>query len=106
MKSLSKQKCVPCEGGMPPLSQYDTREYLKKLSGWKLEDGKLKKQFVFKDFKEAILFVNHVADIAENEGHHPDICISYNKVTCILWTHSVGGLSLNDFILAAKINNT
>jgi len=88
---------------MSPLPPYDAREYLKNLPGWELADGKIKKQFTSKDFKEAMHFVNQVAQVAESEGHHPDILVSYNKVTYTLWTHAVGGLSLNDFILAAKI---
>lgn len=104
MKSLLEQKCVPCEGGTPPILEGEAREYLKKIPGWDFADGKLRKQFVFKDFKKAMEFVNRVADVAENEGHHPDISISYNKVLCTLSTHSIGGLSPNDFILAAKIS--
>lgn len=67
------------------------------------ENEKIKKEFVFADFKEAIEFINKVADIAEEEGHHPDIHIFYNKVMIELWTHEIGGLSENDFILASKI---
>ncbi len=79
--------------------------YLAHISGWSLDVGakKISKEFIWNNFVEAIQFVNKVADIAEAEGHHPDIHIHYNKVTIELWTHAIGGLSENDFILAAKI---
>lgn len=100
------KNCVPCEGGVPPLSSDDAREYLTSLSGWELdsESKKISKKFSFKDFVQAMVFVNMVAVIAEAEGHHPDIAVSYNKVTCELTTHAIGGLSENDFIVAAKID--
>jgi len=77
----------------------------KKVKGWEIVDGKkLSREFEFKDFKEAMVFVNKVAEVAEAEGHHPDIYIFYSKVRLELWTHSAGGLSENDFTLAEKIN--
>lgn len=102
---LTKKKCLPCEGGTKPLSKTESEKLLKEVSGWILVDEKIiKKQFTFGDFKEAMKFVNRVAEIAESEGHHPDIKISWNKVTLELWTHAIGGLSENDFIVAAKID--
>jgi 4a-hydroxytetrahydrobiopterin dehydratase len=104
---LTKKHCIPCEGGTPPLSNEKEDEILKLIQGWTLvRDGthKITRQFKFKNFKEAIVFVNKVADLAENEGHHPDIKIVYSKVQLDLFTHAVGGLSDNDFIMAAKIN--
>ncbi len=81
----------------------DVAEYLKVLSGWQVEENKkIKKEFVFKDFPSAIAFVNRVAAVAEAEGHHPALFISYNKVRVTLSTHAIGGLSENDFIIAAK----
>lgn len=78
---------------------------LQQVSGWTMEGGsKITKTFTFKNFKQAMSFVNKVADLAEREGHHPDIEISWNKVTLTLWTHAIGGLSQNDFIVAAKVN--
>lgn len=74
------------------------------VPSWVLKDGKLTKRLTFKDFKEAMVFVNTVADVAEANGHHPDLSIFYNKVTIELFTHAIGGLSVNDFILAAKID--
>ena len=104
--NLLNKKCVPCKGGVDPLSIDEVKGYLKEVVGWKLSTDakKINKEFSFKDFVEAMEFVNQVARLAEEEGHHPDIHIFYNKVTFELWTHAIGGLSENDFILAAKIN--
>ena len=104
---LTQKHCVPCEMGAPPLLDEKEEELMKKTPGWLLlRDGthKLRRQFKFKNFKEAMVFVNKVADLAESEGHHPDITIVYNKVSLDLFTHAVGGLSENDFILAAEIS--
>mgnify|MGYP001616306343 CR=1 FL=1 len=103
---LQDKKCVPCEGGTPPLRKNEAKKYLAELQGdWKIVEGKkIQRELKFKDFKEAMAFVNKVADIAESEGHHPDIHVHYNRVMIELWTHAVGGLSENDFILAAKID--
>jgi len=103
---LKSRKCVPCEAGTPPLGVEEIKNYLSDLNNWEvLENNKIIKEFKFKDFKEAMEFVNKVADLAENEGHHPNIGINYNKVEIVLWTHSIGGLSENDFILAIKLDN-
>jgi 4a-hydroxytetrahydrobiopterin dehydratase len=101
---LSEQKCVPCHGGMPPLSHEDAAAMHKEIPEWTLKDNAIEGTFTFKDFKEAIKFVNKVAETAEQEGHHPDIHIYYSKVRLELTTHKIKGLSENDFILAAKIN--
>lgn len=104
---LTKKHCVPCEGGDPPLTDEAEDELLKQVQDWSLlRDGThmLRKQFKFKNFKESMAFVNKVADLAESEGHHPDIKIVWNKVNLDIFTHAVGGLSENDFIMAAKIN--
>ncbi|MFA6256938.1 MAG: 4a-hydroxytetrahydrobiopterin dehydratase [Candidatus Paceibacterota bacterium] len=105
-KNLLNKKCVPCEGGALPLDKEEAEKYMHMVSGWELsEDGKeIIKKYKFQDFIGAINFVNHVAEIAEAEGHHPDIKIKYNKVKLILSTHAIGGLSENDFILAAKVD--
>jgi 4a-hydroxytetrahydrobiopterin dehydratase len=102
--SLAEQKCVPCEGGVEPLSVEDAQKLLAQVPGWKLEKGAIRKEYTFADFREAIAFVNKVADIAESEGHHPDIMIWYRIVTLVLTTHAIGGLSINDFVLASKID--
>lgn len=101
---LANRTCVPCEGGTKPMSRKEAESYLTQVSGWDIVDSKIEKEFRFKDFKEAMKFVNKVAEIAEEEGHHPDINISWNKVTLELTTHSIRGLSENDFIVAAKID--
>ena len=100
------KKCVPCEGGTKPLKGDELKTYMSFLkTQWELDEEKKKLEdtFKFKDFKEAMSFVNKIASIAEEEGHHPDIYIFYNKVTITLSTHAIGGLSVNDFILARKI---
>ena len=106
MEELKKQHCVPCEGKTKPMLREEAEAILAFTSGWVIVgDGKkISKDFVFADFKEAMLFVNKVASIAESEGHHPDIFIWWNKVTFLISTHAVGGLTTNDFILAAKVN--
>jgi 4a-hydroxytetrahydrobiopterin dehydratase len=115
---LTSKKCVPCESGTPPVSKNEAQKLLSETPGWKIEEqssfrekvsedlaySHLTKEFNFKDFKEAIKFVNNVAEIAEEEGHHPDIYIFYSLVRLTLWTHAAGGLTENDFILAAKVN--
>ena len=103
---LTKQKCEPCEGGVKPFDEKKTATYMTYLKmDWKVsEDGKqIEQMFKFKDFLEAIAFVNKVADITQGEDHHPDIFINYSRVTISLSTHAIGGLSVNDFILASKI---
>lgn len=106
MIHLSEKRCVACEGGIPPLAGDAINTYLRELSTpWSVIDGKkIRRDFTHKDFKEAMAFVNRIAAIAESEGHHPDIHIFYNKVSVELWTHAIGGLSENDFIMAAKID--
>ncbi|MEK7193388.1 MAG: 4a-hydroxytetrahydrobiopterin dehydratase [Patescibacteria group bacterium] len=103
--NLLSKKCVPCEGGVPALTEAEAVNFLEELSDtWKLEGNKIAADFKFKDFKEAMRFINNVAVLAEKEGHHPDITVNYSKVHLVLWTHAIGGLSDNDFILAAKID--
>jgi 4a-hydroxytetrahydrobiopterin dehydratase len=102
---LTKKKCLPCEGGTPPLSSEEIKKFIDSVPRWTVLDGKkLKREFKFRNFKAAMDFVCQVAELAESEGHHPDIHIFYNLVRLELTTHAVGGLSENDFILAAKID--
>lgn len=104
---LSQKHCIPCEAGTPPLDAATIEEHAKHTPDWKIIDNKkLSREFKFKDFIGAMKFVNAVADIANAENHHPDIYIFYNLVRLELSTHAVGGLSENDFILAAKIDGT
>ena len=102
---LTKKKCMPCEAGMPPLNEDAINELLKQITAWTLRNGHLYKKFKFKNFVEAMKFVNFVADVAEQEGHHPDFSVHYNRVEIELFTHAIKGLSENDFIVAAKIEN-
>ena len=104
--NLDQKKYLPCEGGAAPMEKAEIDEKLKELGhGWEVLDGaKIKKEFLFKDFKTALDFVNRAGEIAEEEGHHPDIhLVSYKKVIIELSTHSIGGLSENDFVVAGKI---
>ncbi len=102
--ALTEEKCVPCEGGEPPLGPDEARALSVQTPEWTVHEKAIERQFTCKDFRAAIAFVNRVADVAEEEGHHPDIYIYYNKVRFELSTHKIGGLSRNDFILAAKID--
>ena len=102
--TLAEKGCKPCKGETLPMSNEEANSFLNEIMGWSLVDGHLYNEFKFKDFMEAIRFVNTLAEVAEKEDHHPNISIQYNKVSIDLWTHSINGLSENDFILAAKID--
>lgn len=101
---LSNKKCVPCQGGAAPLRRETSMQLQKQLNQeWKIVgDHHLEREFLFKNFAEALVFTNKLGEIAENEGHHPDIFLSYGKVKVQLWTHKINGLTESDFILAAK----
>ena len=104
---LRGKTCVPCEGGVPALSADEARGLLASVEGWELSEAsdRLSRRWVVKNFVAGIDFFNKVAELAEREGHHPDLHLEgYRNVTVALWTHAIGGLSENDFILAAKIN--
>lgn len=105
-KELTSKKCTPCRGGIPPIERAKAEELVKSTDGWNLSEDatRISRQFQFKDFKLAIDFVNQVANLAEEEGHHPDFEIHYNKVKLVVYTHKIKGLHENDFIMAAKIN--
>lgn len=107
MSDLTKQKCVPCEGKVAPFTPEQTANYLRMVKGWQVVNNhEIVKQFDFRNFKQALKFVNQVGELAEAEGHHPDILIfSYHKVKITLYTQAINGLSQNDFILAAKIDD-
>lgn len=104
MSGLTEKRCLPCEGLTAPLERPEAEKLLAQVAGWSLTEKRISKEFKFKNFVQAMKFVDKVADIAEAEGHHPDIHIHYNLVRFELWTHAIGGLSENDFILAAKID--
>ena len=103
---LSARKCTPCEGGTAPLPPSAAQQFLADLNGWELVDGKLiRKTVKCKDFMDAVALISRIAPIAEAEDHHPDLHLTgYRKLTIELSTHAIGGLSENDFILAAKID--
>ncbi len=106
MTDLLSKKCIPCSIGATPLDMEEIHEYLKTLKeGWQVvEDKYIEKAYKFKDFREALDFTNKIGELAEGEGHHPDIYLSWGKVIVKLWTHKIKGLHENDFILAAKID--
>jgi len=102
---LTKKHCVPCEGEAKPLTNKEIEKYLSAVSAWQLnKQCHLVRTFTFSEFLLAMDFVNKIAKLAEQEGHHPDFHIHYNIVELEIWTHSVNGLTENDFILAAKID--
>jgi 4a-hydroxytetrahydrobiopterin dehydratase len=105
MSELASRECVPCRGGVPPLKGEKLQRLSEELSSWSVvEDHHLSKTFKFADFAEALAFVNRVGQLAEQQGHHPDICFGWGKVEITIWTHKISGLTESDFILAAKID--
>jgi 4a-hydroxytetrahydrobiopterin dehydratase len=100
---LRAKHCVPCEGGVPKLGAAEVTVLLRETPGWEARDDQLHRTFTFRDFVTAMRFVNRMAEVAEAEGHHPDFTVHYRRVDVVIWTHAIGGLSENDFILAAKI---
>ena len=105
---LAQQHCAPCEGGTKPMASTAAEGYLPRVPGWRLvasDPLKIARDLRFKDFARAMQFVDRMAEVAEAEGHHPDFCVSWNRVKLELSTHAIGGLSENDFIMAAKIND-
>jgi 4a-hydroxytetrahydrobiopterin dehydratase len=106
-EQLVAKKCKPCEGGVEPASRQEADQQLKNLNGWRLthEGQRIRKDWTVKNFMAGMDFFNRVAQVAEDDGHHPDLHLEgYRKVWIELWTHAIGGLSENDFILAAKID--
>jgi 4a-hydroxytetrahydrobiopterin dehydratase len=103
---LSTKKCKPCEGGVPPMNQKEVAELKKQVSDeWNVvEMKKITREFSFVNYRHTMEFVNKLADLAEEEGHHPDLHVFYGRVVVELWTHSINGLSENDFIMASKID--
>lgn len=106
-EELRSKKCVPCEGGVPKMTPSEADAQLDRLHGWSVthQGQRIRKDWVVKDFMAAMRFFGKVAEIAEAEGHHPDLhLVGYRNMTIEIWTHAIGGLSENDFILAAKID--
>ena len=103
--ALADKHCVPCRGGVPPLKGEELERMMAQVTGWQVVDQHhLDKAYTFPDFRTALAFVNRVGAIAEEEGHHPDLYLSWGKVGVKIWTHKIDGLTESDFILAAKID--
>jgi len=106
MSGLSSKTCVPCRGGVPPLRGEEIRPLLEQVPGWRVVDEHhLEREYAFSDFLTALDFVNRVGSIAEEQGHHPDLELSWGKAGVKIWTHKINGLTESDFILAAKIDD-
>ena len=107
IEQLRSKKCVPCEGGVPKFTLDEAKSQLTKLHGWAIKPDclRIRKEWGVKNFMAGMRFFNKVAEVAEAEGHHPDLhIVGYRNVAIEIWTHAIGGLSENDFILAAKID--
>ena len=104
MSELAKKECIPCKGGVPPLEGNELTTLLEKLGGdWQaIDEHHLEKEYKFKNFREALDFTNRVGELAEEQGHHPDIYLAWGKVKITIWTHKIDGLTESDFIFAAK----
>ena len=104
MSELAARECVPCKGGAPPLKGKDIRAIQTKLGGgWRVVDEHhLEKEYKFPDFRKALDFTNRVGELAERQGHHPDIYLAWGKVKLAIWTHKIDGLTESDFVFAAK----
>lgn len=104
MSELAKKECVPCKGGVPPLRGNDLAILLEQLGdGWQIVDEHhLEKEYTFKNFREALDFTHRIGELAEAQGHHPDIYLAWGKAKLTIWTHKIDGLTESDFILAAK----
>lgn len=103
---LASKECGPCKGGVEPMGEAEARDYMAMISDeWELVDGvKIRREFKFKDFKGALEFTDRVGALAEEQQHHPGIFLTWGKVKVTLYTHKIGGLHRNDFVMAAKID--
>lgn len=105
MSDLASKTCVPCRGGVPPLKGEALASLFGQVDGWEVvEEHHITKLFKLRDFRQALRFTNQVGEIAEEQGHHPDIYLAWGKVGITIWTHAIDGLTESDFILAAKID--
>lgn len=104
---LHQKKCIPCQGGVPPLTPLEIEPYMEQIhNDWNLvADHHIERVFKFNDFKSALEFVNRAGEICEEENHHADFELSWGRVKIMIWTHKIDGLNEADFILAAKIDN-
>lgn len=104
-QALADKQCVPCRGGVPPLKGQELENFRQSVPSWSvINEHHIQRQFAFPDFKKALEFVNRVGDLAEEQGHHPDIFLAWGRVEITLWTHKIDGLTESDFIMAAKID--
>lgn len=104
-EELASRDCVPCHGGVPRLLKGKIERFAREVQGWEvIEDHHLRRNYEFKNFRRAFDFVNRVGELAEQQGHHPDICFGWGRAEVTIWTHAIDGLSESDFILAAKID--
>jgi 4a-hydroxytetrahydrobiopterin dehydratase len=105
MSQLASKQCVPCRGGVPPLTGEEIKPLLGQLQEWEvIDEHHLRKMYRFSNFRESLAFVNKVGELAEDQGHHPDICFGWGQAEITIWTHKINGLTESDFILAAKID--
>ena len=105
MANLASRECVPCRGGVPPMQGDEIEKFIKQLDDWEVvEEHHLRKVYEFKDFREALAFVNRIGELAEEQGHQPDISFGWGRAEVTIWTHKIDGLTESDFILAAKID--
>ena len=105
MTELADRQCVPCRGGVPPLKGDEIQKLLGQLADWQaVNEHHLLRIYRFQDFRETLAFVNRVGELAEQQGHHPDICFGWGKAEISIWTHKIDGLTESDFVLAAKID--
>ena len=104
MSVLAQETCIPCRGGVPPLKGEELEALQEKLgNGWQIiNEHHLEKEYIFADFRQALDFTVKVGEVAENQGHHPDIYLAWGKVKLTIWTHKIDGLTESDFIFAAK----
>jgi len=105
MAGLSERECVPCRGGVPPLTAEEIQPLAAQVPDWNVvDDHHLQRTYRFADFRESLEFVNRIGELAEQQGHHPDICFGWGKADVSIWTHKINGLTESDFVLAAKID--
>ena len=104
--ALKDKECIPCRGGVPPLTEREIEPFIKELADWQVIEGKkIRKEIKFDDFAQSMEMANRIAELAEREGHHPDLLVRWGELVIEIWTHKVDGLTESDFILAAKIDD-
>jgi len=105
MSELAEKECIPCKGGVPPLKGEELERLARQLPGWEVVDEHhLRRSFRFRNFREALDFVNRVGELAEEQNHHPDICFGWGRAEITVFTHKIDGLTESDFVFAAKVD--